>query len=137
MNKWSTMTGSFSLSHEVEITLKIPQLKITAHISAPFHVTTKKSNYNVIFSRDSLQELGIQLDFQNNFIGWKDISLLMNNPINCKIRTQFTIQNSKNVRNVNKRIKKILDAKYKKANLKKIVNKLKCPNNDKQSLILK
>ena len=37
-NKWSTMAAS----HEAEITFKMPELNVTAHISAPFHVTTKK-----------------------------------------------------------------------------------------------
>ena len=58
-------------------------------------------------------------------------------PIDCKIRTHFTILDSKNVRNVTKRRKKILDANYKKANSKKMVNNLKYLNNDKQFLILK
>ena len=44
-------------------------------------------------------------------------------PINCKMRTHFRIQDSKNVRNATKRIKKILDANYEKANLKKNVHK--------------
>ena len=57
------------MSREAEIKLKHPQFNVMAHISAPFHVTTKKCNCNIIFSRDLLQELGIQLDFQNNFIG--------------------------------------------------------------------
>ena len=57
-------------------------------------------------------------------------------PIDCKMRTHLTIQDSKNVRNATKRIKTILDANYEKANLKKIVNNLKYLNNDKQSLIL-
>ena len=65
------------MSHEARITLKILELNVTAHISAPFHVTTKKSNYNVIFGRNLLQEIGIQLDFKNTFIGWKDINLPM------------------------------------------------------------
>ena len=49
------------------------------------------------------------------------------------MRTHFTIQDSKNVRNATKRIKKILDANYEKANLKKLVNNLKYLNNDEQS----
>ena len=40
-------------------------------------------------------------------------------PVGCKMRTYFTIQDSKNARNAVKRIKKILDDNYKKANLKK------------------
>ena len=35
------------------------------------------------------------------------------------MRTYFTIQNSKNKRNATKRIKKILDKNFEKANLKK------------------
>ena len=41
-NKWSTMAGSFSTSYEVEVKLKLPELNVTAHIIAPFHVTNKK-----------------------------------------------------------------------------------------------
>ena len=84
---------------------------------------SQKSNYDVIFGRDLLRKLEIQLDFQNNFIGWKDVNLPMK-PIDCKMRTHFTIQDSKNVRNATNRIKKILDANYKIANLKKIANKI-------------
>ena len=58
-NKWSTITGSISASREAEITFKIPELNVMAHISMPFDVTTKKSNYDVIFGRDLLRELGI------------------------------------------------------------------------------
>ena len=93
--------------------VKMPELNVTAHISVPFHMTTKKSNYNVIFGSDLLQELGIQLDFQNNGIGWKDINLPMK-PVDCKMRTHFTNQDSKNVRNATKRVKKISDANMKK-----------------------
>ena len=93
---------------------KMPEL-VTTHISAPFHMITKKSNYDMIFGRDLLRKLGIQLDFQNNFIGWQDINLSMK-PMNCKMRTHFTIQDSKTVRDATRMIKKILDANYEKGN---------------------
>ena len=47
-NKWSKMVGSFSTTHKAEITLKMPELNVTANISAPFQVTTKRSNNDVI-----------------------------------------------------------------------------------------
>ena len=56
--------------------------------------------------------------------------------IDCIMRTHFSIKDSKNIRNPTKRIKKILDANYKKANFKNIVNNLKYQNEDKQSSIL-
>ena len=50
------MAGSFSKSYNAKITLKMPEFNVMAHIFAPFHVTTKKSNYDVGFGRDLLQE---------------------------------------------------------------------------------
>ena len=41
-NKWSTMTESFPTSRKAKITLKIPELDVTAHISGPFDVMSKK-----------------------------------------------------------------------------------------------
>ena len=51
---------------------------------------------------------------------------------NCKIRTNFAIQESKNINGATNRIQKILDAKYEKANLKEIISKLKYFNSDEQ-----
>ena len=45
--------------------------------------------------------------------------------INCNLRTHFVIQDSKNIKNAFDRIKKILDAKYKKAYSKEITTELK------------
>ena len=58
-------------------------------------------------------------------------------PIDYKMRTYFTIQDSKNVRNATKRIKKFLEGYYNKAYLKKIVYNLKHPSKYRQYLILK
>ena len=42
------------------------------------------------------------------------------NSINCKMRTNFAIRDNKIIRSATNKIKKILDAKYEKANLKEI-----------------
>ena len=62
-NKWSSITGSFSTLCEAEVKIKLSELNFTAHVFAPFHVTSQKSNYNVILGRDLLREQGINLDF--------------------------------------------------------------------------
>ena len=54
-NEWSTMAGSFSMSCEAEVKIKLPESYFTAHIFVPFHITSQKSNYNVIFGQDSLR----------------------------------------------------------------------------------
>ena len=92
-NKLSTMAGSLLTSCEAEVKINLPKLNVTAHIFAPFHIASKKSNYDIIFDQDLLQELGINLDFQNNFVGWKEIKIPIKT-INYKMRTYFTIQES-------------------------------------------
>ena len=70
------MAGSFSTLCKAEVKIKLPKLNFTAHIFAPFHITSQKSNYDVIFGQDLLCELGMNLDFQNNFVGWKETKIL-------------------------------------------------------------
>ena len=98
-------------------------MNFTAHIIATFCVTSQKSDYDVIFGRDLLQEFGINLDFQNNFVGWTETKIPMKS-IDYKMRTNFAIQESK-----------ILDVRYETANLKEIATKLKYFNSDEQFLI--
>ena len=74
-------------------------------------------------------KFGINKDFQNNFIGWKETMIPMKS-INYKMRTNFVIQENKNIRNVTNRGNKILEAKYEKSNLKEITNELKYLNSD-------
>ena len=45
-------------------------------------------------------------------------------PVNCEIKTHYTICDSSRVRFETKRIKKLLDANYQKADLLKIVKDL-------------
>ena len=68
-NKWSMMAGSFLTSYKAEVKIELPELKVVAHIFVPFHVNSQKSNNNIIFGQELLQELGINLYFQNNFVG--------------------------------------------------------------------
>ena len=58
-NKWSKMAKSFMTLCKAKVKIKHPELNVMAHIFTPFHITSQKSNYNVIFGRDLLQELGI------------------------------------------------------------------------------
>ena len=58
-NQWSTMARFFSTSCEAEIKLTLTEQNIKTYISVPLYVTTKKIDYNVIFGRDLIRELGI------------------------------------------------------------------------------
>ena len=123
-NKWTTMAGSFLTLYKAEAKFKLPELNVAAHIFAPFHVNSQKSNHDVIFGRDLLRELEMNLDLPNNFVRWKEAKILMK-LINCKIRTNFAIQESTSIKSATNRIKEILNTTFEKTNLKEITYKLK------------
>ena len=125
------MAGSFLMLSEAENKYKFPKINANTQIFALYQVTSQKSHYNIIFCQGLLWELGISLDVQNNFFGWKETKIPKTS-INCKMRSNFTIQESKNVKSATNRIKKILGTKYEKANLKEIATKLKYLNSDEQ-----
>ena len=87
------MAGSFSKLGKTDIKIKVPRLNVMAHIFAPFHISGQKSNYNVSFGWDLLWEYGINLDFQNNFVAWKETKIPLKS-VNCNMRTNFAIQDS-------------------------------------------
>ena len=136
IHEWTTMAGTFKTTRTAKIELKLPELNSTATIAVKCHVTKEKSNYDLIIGRDVLRELGITLDFSNNTTNWQDVTIPMK-PINCDIKTHFTIRDSTRVQSEIQRIKKILDANYQKANLPKIVKDLIYLNSIKQKKLLK
>ena len=134
-NVWNTMAGSFTTSYESTINITLPELNPTAHISAKLFVTENKSNYDLIFGRDLLRELGISLDFENNLVSWQHVEIPMK-PRDCTVEGHFAIEESTNVQQATTRIKKILDAKYEKANLKEIVKSLNYLTKSEQKSML-
>ena len=99
-NKWFTIGGSFSTLWKAEVKIKPPELNLTVHIFAPFHVTSQKStsNCDVIFGRPFLRVVGISPDFQKNYFGSKINNKVPMKLINCKMRTNFAIQDSQNIK---------------------------------------
>ena len=59
-------------------------------------------------------------NFENKTIPWQEVSISMK-PTNCMAKEFFIVKESRLVRNTPKKIKRILDAEYKKINLKSIV----------------
>ena len=57
-------------------------------------------------------------------------------PRDCTVEGHFAIEESANVQQATSRIKKILDAKYEKANLKQIVKSLNYLEKHEQKLLL-
>ena len=125
------MAGSFLSSCETKVIIRRPELNVTAHIFASFHVTRQKSNYKVMIDQDLLRDFGMNLDLQNNFVCWKETKMPMKS-IKYELKTYFVLKKDKHIKSAT-----YLDAKYKKAKLKEITTNLKYFNSDEQVLICK
>ena len=110
------MAGSFSTNTECNVEFTLPELNPTAIIRHRMHVTKHMANYDVIIGRDILHKLGIVLDFQNKTINWNDYVAQMKDPLS-RADIDYAVLDSYAVQSETERIKRILDAKYEKANL--------------------
>ena len=117
---WNTMAGTLSTSKRGSLSIKMPEFNESATLKIDCHVTNNKSNYDIIVGRDTLCELGIGLDFASNSITWNGSRIDMKPP-NCNTTEHYFINDPSNVKEASDRIKRILDAKYEKANLNKLV----------------
>ena len=114
------MAGTFYTTFVTEIILKVPKLNHSAIIYTKCHLTDKLLNYDLILGKDIIHKLGIIFSFENETITLQEVSISMK-PHNCTAREFFVIKESRPVRNATKRLKQILDAEYKKINLKSII----------------
>ena len=89
LHKRSTMAGSFLTSYKAEVKIKLPELNFTAHVFAPFHLTSQKDNYDFIFDQHLLRELEINLDFQNNFVEWEKTKIPIKSNFQTAIEDSF------------------------------------------------
>ena len=105
-------------------------------INAEFHVTSQESTYDIILGRDLLRSLGLNFNFKENTITWEHVSIDMK-PRDCEIKSHFAIAESNSVKEATGRIKRILDAKYEKANLKQVIKKLNYLTKVEQKGLLK
>ena len=133
---WNTMAGTLSTSKRGSLNIKMPEFNETATIKIDCHVTTNKSNYDIIIGRDTLRELGITLDFSNDTVTWNNATISMKPP-NCNLTEHYFINDPSNVEEASDRMKRILDAKYEKANLNLLVRDATYLNKYEQDTLFK
>ena len=71
--KWSTLVGTLHTTHKCKIEINFPQISPTHNIHWDVHMTTNKSQYDLIIGRDLMSQLGIDIKFSTHQIVWKDI----------------------------------------------------------------
>ena len=77
---WETANGSFMTSETVTAQIRMPEFNESATGKQTYHVCHQKIPYDVIIGRETLQQLGISLDFKNSQIIWNDSAVEMKQP---------------------------------------------------------
>ena len=103
--------------------------------------------YNMIIGRDLLNQLNIDVRFSDGTIKWEDQVVPMKNfqriwkndhPLKKELRsTILRLIEPKTTKEATERVVKILDSKYEKANLNKIVEGAKNLDKDQKQILLK
>ena len=119
--EWKTVPGIFKTNKQCNVTFKLSELNPTARIQHTMHVTPTLGAYDMILGREALSELGIDLKIRYHTIVWNDVAVNMK-PIDATREDSFHVEDSEDLKADTDRIRRILDAKYKKANLREIID---------------
>ena len=76
------MAGIFNTTFMTELKLIQSELNHAAEIIAKCHLTKKLLNYDLIFGRDIMHELGNVFDINFKTINWQEVSISMKHQ-NC------------------------------------------------------
>ena len=144
---WDTRAGVLTTHGKCEIKFSLPEFFTNRIIEWPVHVDDcpNSHRYDMIIGRDLLEELGISLDFANHTMTWDNATIHMKD-----LSTLEKVINDSSfffwheeefetdaLQSATDRIKRILDAKYEKANLDEIVHECSYLTDDEQSKLLK
>ena len=118
--KWSTAAGNMNTNYKTKTLLELAEFSHNRVIECTFHVSNATFNYDIIMGRDLMTELGIDISFKNLTIEWDGEKIPMKE-YNGTFEETFNVENLIKEDEDLERIKRILDAKYEKADLNKVV----------------
>ena len=88
-------------------------------------------NYDLIIGWDLLHELGVDISFSSKTMTWNDVTIDMK-LTRCTRKDAFHVEDEIFVSDDTEKIAKILEAKYKPANLKELTENLSQLNNNQK-----
>ena len=93
----------------------------TRRIKHNFHVMdTVIPGYDMILGRDLMQTLKLDVMFSTSSLVWFEHGEIPLKPVNAQLETHFYINDPEDIMTESDRMSSILDAKYKKSNLKEV-----------------
>jgi hypothetical protein len=142
---WNTKAGTFTTTRKARLRFVLPEFNPTKEVSWACHVddnaTARTSQYDLILGRNLLEALGLIINFHDQTMTWEEATIPMKD-----YGSLSTLQAADDycdkifitdVENeVTTRMTRILDAKYEKANLAKVVAESEHLTLDEQSKLL-
>ena len=130
-NQYSTGSGSLTTRHESEIHFTLPEFSDKKIIKWKFNITdSTEVEYDIILGRDIMLQLQMDVSFTNKSIAWegneipmRDFNKLKQWKIS-KFEMKTIIREMQEpivTKTATKRMIKILDSRYRKANIKSVV----------------
>ena len=128
--EWSTRGGVFTTTRKADVAFVLPELTSHRIIKAKVFVDTTTAptdtDYDIIIGRDLLTQLGLILDFQACTITWDGVVASMKergalSKRKALFNTYQELLEPDSTKEATKRVIGILDAKYEKADLHKLV----------------
>ena len=119
---WSTAAGEFKTKGRINLAFKLPELSPTAEVRWDVHVHWGTLNsYNMILGWDILTELGINILFSKQGISCPQFNAeIQMKLVSATSSTHYHVEEQLNIENEAQRLAKVLEAKYKPANLEEI-----------------
>ena len=132
------MSGEFETHARVSLKFQLPEFTPSMYIETKVHVTDQKSNYDMILGRDVLRKLGIKLDFDTETLSMKGSAAEVNmKPLYCTRNTHYEIAEPAATTIEMDRVKRILESKYEKTDLDKLVDEFTHLSKNEQTALLK
>ena len=114
------MAGKVSTSEMAKVQFSLPKLHDNQVIEWNVHVSKTLNSYNMIIGRDILSKLRIDIHFSTLTCTWDSRTIPMRES-SVLPEQSYLVEETGPVAESTSRLKKILDAKYEKANLPEIV----------------
>jgi hypothetical protein len=139
---WETKGGTFHTTKRCKTSFVLPEFFRNKAVEWEFHVdsTPGPHKYDMIIGRDLMSELGITLNFGDSTMTWDESTISMKEPeslpdLLSPVNDFYWYEDlgeTEALREASARLKNILDAKYKPADLDEVVRQCEHLDRDQQ-----
>ena len=148
-SSYKTAAGNFNSKYNMEIDLTLDEFGRSTKIKHRFDLDENEDGigYDMIIGRDLLTQLNIDVRFSDKTIKWEDqlipmksFAKIWQNEHPTRKELKATVLRSvepKSTKEATDRVIKILDSKYEKADLNKVVEDAETLNRDQKRMLLK